>query len=130
VEGDEVEDEAFKDVVSANVEAGASKCSKKLHGEGDHRSCEGVGGHFSRCGFEDRRVQIEEEKEENRVMMIDPTTMDPLTKEGGRLEARAETLEAKKARREASSADALVAAAAVTCCLCCVDQWSYRWIGW
>jgi hypothetical protein len=89
-----------------------------------------VGGHFSRCGFEDRRVQIEEEKEENRVMMIDPTTMDPLTKEGGRLEARAETLEAKKARREASSADALVAAAAVTCCLCCVDQWSCRWIGW
>jgi hypothetical protein len=31
--------------------------------------------------FKDRRIQLEEEKEEKHVMMMNPTTIDALTKE-------------------------------------------------
>jgi hypothetical protein len=34
-----------------------------------------------KAAFEDRRIQLEGDKEENRVMMMDPTTMDALIKE-------------------------------------------------
>ncbi|KAK1619594.1 hypothetical protein QYE76_025111 [Lolium multiflorum] len=63
--------------------------------------------------FEDRRIWLDEEKEENWVMMMDPTTMDAVTKEWWEIR-RAEILEAKKARREASSAAAVDASAAAT----------------
>jgi hypothetical protein len=31
--------------------------------------------------FEDRKIRIEKTKEDNRVMVMDSNTMDPLTKE-------------------------------------------------
>jgi hypothetical protein len=46
-------------------------------------------------------------------MMMDPTTMDALTKEWWEIR-RAQILEAKKARREASSAAAAAASAAAS----------------
>jgi hypothetical protein len=50
-------------------------------------------------------MQLEEEKEENRVMMMYPTTMDALTKDRWKIR-RAEILEAKKGG----------------CYCCCVDR--------
>jgi hypothetical protein len=37
-----------------------------------------------KAAFEDRMIRLEEKKEENRVMMMDPTIMDALIKNGGR----------------------------------------------
>jgi hypothetical protein len=58
-----------------------------------------------KTSFEDRRIWLEEEKEENRVMMMYPTTMDALTKDRWKIR-RAEILEAKKGG----------------CYCCCVDR--------
>jgi hypothetical protein len=48
--------------------------------------------------FEDKRSGLEEEKEENLVMIMDPTTMDVLTKEWWEI-TRTEILEAKNAKK-------------------------------
>jgi hypothetical protein len=64
-----------------------------------------------KAAFKDRRIQLEEEKEENWVMMMNRTTMDALTKEWWEIR-RTEILEENKARREASSTAAPVASAA------------------
>jgi hypothetical protein len=64
-----------------------------------------------KAGFQDRKIRLNETKEENRVMMMDPNTMDPVTKDWWEIR-RFEILEARRTRALASGGGVVVATTA------------------